>query len=374
MLPSLKKFAATFVVLGIATTSHAQVPSSFTYLGLEASYYDIQKGKAERGDVKNFWQPAIHLGHRFNPLLSMQVQYGFAKTKMRYFKEDIKSHQFLLGGRVHWYSLKFGGFSPYLGAGYDYYQLRPKSYEKTQRDAVFGEIGVERMLGSHFMLDIGYRHIATIAHDKFVDRQPYVAINWVFGAPKKPEPVIQYEPEPIPKCIDVPKGAKLDDEGCPIMLTKEMRITLQMEFEFNSNVVDWRYYEAIGEVAQALREYPDSTLLLEGHTDNIGRASYNQELSKSRADAVMRVLVSDFEIDPSRIRTAGMGMLQPIADNNTEEGRAENRRVVAVISGTKEVIDYEDDEEFEESKDDEIELVEELTSTELDEQRESNDE
>lgn len=361
MVLGFKKFAASLVVLGIATTSHAkETPSSFTYLGLEASYYDVQKGKDKRGDVQNFWQPAIHVGHRFNPLFSVQVQYGFGKSEMRYFKEDINSHQFLLGGRIHWYALKFAGFSPYLGGGYDYYQLRPKNYKKTQEDALFGELGVQRMLGSHFMVDIGYRHVITIARDKFVDRQPFIAINWVFGAPKKVQPITLPEVKPVPKCVDVPVGAKLDDEGCPIVLTKEMRITLQMEFEFNSNTVDWRYYEAIGEVAQALREYPDSTLLLEGHTDNIGRASYNQELSKSRADAVMRVLVSDFEIDPSRIRTAGMGMLQPIADNTTEEGRAENRRVVAVITGKKEVIDYEETDDLEASEDDE--------------QRESNDE
>lgn len=349
MLDQFKKFAATAVVLGLAASTYAaETPPSFTYLGLEASYYDIQKGKDNSGDVHNFWQPAIHIGHQFNPLVSMQVQYGFAKTDMRDFKEDVKSHQFLLGGRLHWYTLKFGGFSPYLGGGYDYYQLRPDNFEKTQKDAVFAELGIQRMLGSHFILDIGYRHIVTIAHDKFVDRQPYMAINWVFGAAKKPTPtpvVPEPIPEPEPKCIDVPEGAKLDDEGCPIMLTKEMRITLQMEFAFNSNVVDWHYYGAIGEVAQALVEYPDSTLLLEGHTDNIGRASYNQELSKSRADAVMRVLVSDFDIDPSRIRTAGMGMLQPIADNNTEEGRAENRRVEAIISGKKQVMEFEEAEQ-----------------------------
>src|SRR5699024_6908649 len=207
--------------------------------------------------------------------------------------------------------------------------------------AGFGEVGLQRMLGKHFMLDVGYRHIITLDSDRFTDRQPYMALNLLFGK-NKPKQIVEVE-EPIvlpePKCTDVPEGARLDAEGCPVMLTKEMHITLHVEFEFNKTTVLEEYYPDIVEIAETMVEYPDSTLLLEGHTDNVGLDSYNQNLSRSRAEAVMQVLVTEFDIDPSRIRTTGMGASQPMSDNNTEEGRAQNRRVEAIISGKKEEIE-----------------------------------
>ena len=325
----------------VASARAAETPRSFAYLGIEASYFDVQKGDNRAGNVDNFWQGAVHAAYRFNRLFSLQGQYGFAKTQMRHFDSDVKNHQFLLSARFHWYALEFGGFSPYLGVGYDYYKLKPEQFDETSKNAIFGEIGLQRMLGQHFMLDFGYRHIMTASNDKFVDRQPYIAINWVFGAakpPAKPQPPIAQKPEP--KCKEVPDGAKLDKDGCPVMLTQTMRITLHIEFAFNSNTVPDRYKPDIGKIAKEMRAYPNSVLLLVGHTDDVGSSLYNQNLSKSRADSVMNVLVNDFDISPKRIKTAGMGELQPIADNQTDAGRTENRRVEAVISGKKQVIDF----------------------------------
>jgi outer membrane protein OmpA-like peptidoglycan-associated protein len=64
---------------------------------------------------------------------------------------------------------------------------------------------------------------------------------------------------------------------------------------------------------------------LSGHTDNTGTREYNQELSEKRAGEVVRYLVEN-SIDPSRISHRGYGMEQPVASNDTEEGRAANRR------------------------------------------------
>src|SRR5690625_6794930 len=126
------------------------------------------------------------------------------------------------------------------------------------------------MLVKHLMLDVGYRHIITLDKDRFADRQPYMAVNLLFGQ-KKPKQIVEVE-EPIilpePKCKDVPAGARLDADGCPVMLTQEMYITLHMEFEFNKTTVLEEYYPDIGEIAEKMVEYPDSTLLLEGHTED----------------------------------------------------------------------------------------------------------
>src|SRR6056297_1263485 len=83
-------------------------------------------------------------------------------------------------------------------------------------------------------------------------------------------------------------------------------------------------------VADSLRDYPDSSVQVVGHTDNTGGASYNQQLSERRANAVADVLMQG-GVPFGRIQTFGRGENQPIADNLTDSGRAQNRRVEIVI-------------------------------------------
>ena len=84
---------------------------------------------------------------------------------------------------------------------------------------------------------------------------------------------------------------------------------------------------AIQTVAKALGTNPNLKLLIEGHTDSVGNAASNLDLSKRRADAVKTVLVSQFSIDASRLTTNGLGATKPMDSNDTPQGRAQNRRV-----------------------------------------------
>jgi outer membrane protein OmpA-like peptidoglycan-associated protein len=86
-------------------------------------------------------------------------------------------------------------------------------------------------------------------------------------------------------------------------------------------------------VAESLRKYPDTRVQVIGHTDSTGSAAYNQNLSERRAAAVAAVLIEG-GVAPSRIQTIGRGETQPIASNQTPEGRAQNRRVEIVILPT----------------------------------------
>lgn len=78
-----------------------------------------------------------------------------------------------------------------------------------------------------------------------------------------------------------------------------------------------------------LKSHGDLRITVEGHTDNVGNAAANKELSRKRADSVRAWLVSQ-GIDASRIETAGFGDSKPAADNTTAEGRQQNRRVELV--------------------------------------------
>jgi outer membrane protein OmpA-like peptidoglycan-associated protein len=98
-------------------------------------------------------------------------------------------------------------------------------------------------------------------------------------------------------------------------------------FDFNSANIRTESEPVLKEIAEALNAHQDWKLTVNGHTDNIGGASYNMELSNRRAAAVKQALVDRYNISPDRLTTAGFGMSQPIETNDTPEGRARNRRV-----------------------------------------------
>lgn len=86
----------------------------------------------------------------------------------------------------------------------------------------------------------------------------------------------------------------------------------------------------IKEIAKLLQQNSLLKLYVVGHTDNVGNLTYNTKLSQSRADAVVRVLVSKYNIDAKRLKSYGVGPLAPVSSNKAEKGRARNRRVELV--------------------------------------------
>ena len=88
--------------------------------------------------------------------------------------------------------------------------------------------------------------------------------------------------------------------------------------------------QAIGDIAKLLTADPSLNIHVVGHTDNVGGVDSNIKLSQDRAEAVLQALVGDHAIAPSRLRSYGCGQFAPVASNDTEEGRAKNRRVELV--------------------------------------------
>jgi outer membrane protein OmpA-like peptidoglycan-associated protein len=89
---------------------------------------------------------------------------------------------------------------------------------------------------------------------------------------------------------------------------------------------------AIDRLAQLLSVYPERSVRIEGHTDSVGNAAVNQELSERRAAAVRDALLAR-GVDAARVEAVGFGATHPVADNGTESGRQKNRRIDIVLSG-----------------------------------------
>lgn len=117
--------------------------------------------------------------------------------------------------------------------------------------------------------------------------------------------------------------------GCPKARVEkgEIKITEKIAFKSNSSKLLPSSSEILEAVRAILEAHPEITLLsLEGHTDDVGRAKYNQRLSQLRTEAVLKWLVQH-GIERKRLKAIGYGASMPIADNGTEEGREQNRRV-----------------------------------------------
>lgn len=123
---------------------------------------------------------------------------------------------------------------------------------------------------------------------------------------------------------------RLDGTGIDVERTGEGEIKItapeNITFDINSSVVKDKFKNSLVSVADVLKKYPDSNIIVSGHTDSTGNDSINEPLSRNRAASVEAYLVSQ-GVSTSRITSVGYGSRQPIASNSTESGRAENRRV-----------------------------------------------
>ena len=140
-------------------------------------------------------------------------------------------------------------------------------------------------------------------------------LGHVFLDPAGPEPYIPPPPPPTPEPTPAPPP--------PV----KQRIVLRgVNFDFNSSDIRSSSRPVLDQGAELLKANPSVDVRVEGHTDSVGSEEYNQALSVRRAEAVYRYLVNR-GVDPERFTVEGLGESRPIASNDTEAGRAQNRRV-----------------------------------------------
>ncbi len=171
-------------------------------------------------------------------------------------------------------------------------------------------------------------------------------INFAFGQKyAAPPPEKTCEPCEEPKVVNeaqtpVPSATPVDSQtpvviATPVISQKDVKMfTLEnIHFDFGkAQLTDTASQESITTYAQELNKPANinKKLIIVGNTDNLGTRSYNATLSLKRANAVRREFIIN-QIDPNRITIDGMGEIDPIADNATEEGRKKNRRVTVIL-------------------------------------------
>ena len=134
----------------------------------------------------------------------------------------------------------------------------------------------------------------------------------------------------------IKKKLGMDTQGSQVQVTEErqgeikLNVPGNVSFATGSSTIDAQLYPVLNRVATTLKQYPETSVTVIGHTDNVGGESANLNLSRERAAAVVNYLHGQ-GIAMDRMRAEGRGEAQPIADNSTDAGRAQNRRVELLV-------------------------------------------
>jgi outer membrane protein OmpA-like peptidoglycan-associated protein/outer membrane protein W len=184
-----------------------------------------------------------------------------------------------------------------------------------------GTVNLDPMI---YSVNLGYRFgsaapVAVAAGSAIAAIAPAVVAKPVVEAPKDSDGDGVIDPNDM--CPDTPRGTRVGPQGCPCDLT------LKLNFAFDSATLTDADKAQLDAAATELKRLNWTSGVIEGHTDSIGSDAYNQKLSDRRVAAVRDYLISQ-GIAEGRMAPKGFGESQPVADNKTAEGRAENRRVV----------------------------------------------
>jgi OOP family OmpA-OmpF porin len=141
------------------------------------------------------------------------------------------------------------------------------------------------------------------------------------------------------KCPGTAVNVIVDDKGCAKVVKTEIKEAIKEEvnivFDTNKAIIKPEFKGEVAKISDLAKANGNAFITIEGHTDASGNPAKNKVLSQERATAVMNMLISDYGIPAARVTAVGFGSSKPVADNTTVEGKAKNRRVIAVLTAEK---------------------------------------
>lgn len=339
--------AAVACVLGLSAANAREEPGQF-YIAPLATYIDPD-GDGDEGVEGGQLVGGYVLGDRWNVELALQMWSLESKSASSRASVDET------GAVINVLNVynRAGRFSPFLLAGVGYAHEDYSNVAMNNDDALQAQAGVgllSNLFGDRVALrtEALYRWVdADNLAGNDDERDEFVfnfGVQVNLGPKKAPAPVAAAAPPPPPpapvapppapsdsdgdgvvdasdQCPDTPKGDRVGPQGCSCDVTR------QVQFAFDSAELTDEGRATLDETAERLTQLKFVSGTVTGHTDSIGTEAYNQSLSEQRAQTVSDYL-QDKGIGVGRLEVSGAGESQPVADNDSKEGRAQNRRVV----------------------------------------------
>jgi OOP family OmpA-OmpF porin len=396
----LTPIAAALLLAPLAMSAQAEVTFTpfATYHWFDSGTVEEFSGNAVDQDIEDTDGYALALGYRFTPAWGAELHYGRTESELETVPalgltatDTLRNSRLSLDG---YYAFNAEGtFSPYvlLGVGQD--RFRNNTGADIQDTLANAGLGAFWRFNDKVALRLEARNVHNIDAD-LDDQLALVGLEFSAGAtkaadePAQEEPAAEEAPAEAPveqlaagpadadgdgvaddadqcpattegatvdangceldtdkdgvadsadKCPDTKAGAAVDGSGCYQVLKDAVSIAIDVKFATGKAEIEGDASAEIQKVADFMKQYPNVNVTIEGHTDNRGSTAKNKALSQKRADAVKAEIVK-LGVDATRLSAVGYGADKPIADNNTEEGRAQNRRVVASAKAQTETI------------------------------------
>lgn len=343
-------------------SAHAQAPQGL-YLDLQGGYGALDTYGLSNVDDAFVWQAGV--GFELANRVSLRVIYQQSRTTS-IIDEDVHLRSFLVQPRYHILDRRFSPFVSIL-AGYQWTDLA--QIDDFGSFVYGGSIGAihtfDDTISTFVDLSLQMHDLGNPINETQINVLFMIGARLHFGsragkvssvpakrsADQDSNPAGLLEPQ---VCQDVPAGVPVDAFGCPLdfdndrvpdhldrcpgSATQEVDsmgcprihfargVIEEIRFETGSARLTKSSVRFLSRVATELKRFPDLYFVVEGHTDGLGKASDNMALSKARATTVVNVLVQN-GVDLSQLSAIGYGQQYPLAPNDTERGRALNRRV-----------------------------------------------
>ncbi|PSU77018.1 hypothetical protein CTM93_19185 [Photobacterium phosphoreum] len=306
----------TFLVLPLALLVSGAVNAATDnpfYAGarLGNSFYDI-KDSTNNIDLQNKnLSGGVFAGYQITPWFAAEVGYtnlGSATDKNSEGKFTAQGAD-LVGKYSYAINDKIDVFAK-LGVFYYDWNAKNGATGSDNGFASTAGVGAEYYINNNVSTRVEYQYYKDVGGADIQFAGVSLAYHW--GAPA---PVV------APEVVYV--------DQVSVATIEELKLTVP--FAFDSTQITAGDASKLAPFEERLNAYPDATITVVGHTDSTGPEAYNQKLSQERAEAVAKELRAHLNVGEDRVLSEGRGELDPIASNDTAEGRSENRRVDIIV-------------------------------------------
>lgn len=325
----MKKLIVLTGLLSIPVLSAAESPQVF--VGVKGGYQwaldDNYNHSNPEGTILG-----LYSGLQFTPSWSWDLGYQYHdELKADATSVNVKTWLIESALRYDWYLQD--NLSLYGRLGAAYWEMEKTQLSSNKSDATgfspLGEVGVNYSLNPNVRLSMGYQYIDSIGKSntgKYDSHGLLASFTYTFGSTTQPALV---ETAPTSIIEDTPVKESVTVKRPPQMQVFSPKTTNGL-FGFDAVEPSQELTEQLTDTSSVLKSYPQAQATVVGHTDSTGSELYNQGLSERRAQAVVNKLI-ELGATQTQLEWRGEGESQPIADNNTAEGRAKNRRVEITI-------------------------------------------
>ncbi|NVD07219.1 OmpA family protein [Vibrio sp. JPW-9-11-11] len=313
----MKKLA---VVVSSALMMASTATNAELYLGAKAgkSWLDDACTSATAICDDESMTAGVFAGYEWLDFLSIEAGYDYLGEFSAAEFSDEKVHAYTLAPKVNLalnedWSLygKLGGARVDYGNHYD--------------NSFLGAVGFELDSHKNVTVRIEYQRLTDVSNPWVTAKANSATLGLVykFGAsqPSSAEPMVMEE-----KVVEEVVEATPEMEAAPVVKTFQAQVIDSGAFALDSATLKPESQPVLDELVSFMKRFPQSTVVVTGYTDSSGSAAYNQTLSEKRAQSIATALIEQ-GIEPERINASGQGENNPIATNDTPQGRAKNRRV-----------------------------------------------